>query len=132
VSSVFSRILAGDLSGRVVLSDDRCAALLTIAPVRPGHVLVVPRVEVDEWTDLDADLAAHLMVTAQRVGVAVKEVTGARRVALVVAGFEVPHVHLHVMPADDMADLDFGRADPAPDPAALDAMAARLRTALGT
>ncbi len=130
MSSVFTRILAGELTGRFVTQDERCAAFLTIAPIRPGHVLVVPRIEVDDWLDLDPALAAHLTVVAQRVGQAVRQVTGAGRVALIIAGFEVPHVHLHVLPADTMADLDFRRADADADPAALDLMRDRLLAAL--
>ena len=114
-----------------MLQDEHCAAFLTIAPLRPGHVLVVPRLEVDDWLDLPADLASHLMLVAQRLARAVKSVTSVDRVALVIAGFEVPHVHLHLLPADGMHDLDFARADPDPSPAALDDMQDTLIAALG-
>ena len=128
--SVFSRILAGELPGRFVHTDERCAAFLTIAPITPGHTLVVPREEVDHWTDLDPDLAAHLFVVAQRMGRGLKAAFRPARVGLVIAGLEVPHTHLHVVGLDTMADLDFGRADPGVDPAALDDAAERLRAAL--
>ena len=131
MASIFSRIFAGELPGRIVYADDKAVALLTIAPLRPGHVLVVPREEVDHWQDLDADLAAHLMVLAQRIGRAVREAFPAERVGLVIAGLEVPHTHLHLVPLDTLGDLDFTRADPSPDPVALDAAAARIRAALG-
>lgn len=124
--SVFTRILDGELPGRFVLRDARCAAFLTVAPLRPGHVLVVPVEEIDSWLDLPPDLAGHLMLVAQRVGRAVQAAFGSARVGLVVAGLEVPHAHLHVVPVDTMADLDFARADPAPDPAALDDAQARI------
>ena len=128
--SVFTRIMNGELPGRFVYSDDRCAAFLTIAPITPGHTLVVPREEVDHWTDLDPELAAHLFVVAQRVGRALKAAFSPARVGLVIAGLEVPHTHLHVVGVDTMADLDFARADPHVDPTALDEAAERLRTAL--
>lgn len=131
MASIFSRIIAGELPGRVVYADDRAVALLTIAPLRPGHVLVVPRAEVDHWQDLDADLAAHLMGVAQQIGRAVLEAFPAQRVGLMIAGLEVPHTHLHVVPLDTLGDLDFARADPSPDPAALDDAATRIRAALG-
>ncbi len=67
MSTIFSRVLAGELPGRFVYRDDVCAAFLTIAPITPGHTLVVPVAEVDHWVDLDDDLAAHLMVVAKRV-----------------------------------------------------------------
>ena len=131
MASVFTKILAGELPGRFVYTDDRCAAFLTIAPISPGHTLVVPREEVDSWTDLDPDLAAHLFVVAQRVGRALHAAFSPARVGLVIAGLEVPHTHLHVLGVDTMADLDFARADPGVDPAALDEAAERLRAALG-
>lgn len=131
MASVFTKILAGGLPGRFVYSDDRCAAFLTIAPITPGHTLVVPREEVDSWTDLDPDLAAHLFVVAQRVGRALHAAFSPARVGLVIAGLEVPHTHLHVLGVDTMADLDFARADAGVDPAALDEAAERLRAALG-
>ncbi len=126
VPSVFTRILDGELPGRFVLRDARCAAFLTVAPLRPGHVLVVPVEEIDSWLDLPPELAGHLVLVAQRVGRAVQAAFGSARVGLVVAGLEVPHAHLHVVPVDTMADLDFARADPAPEPAALDDAQARI------
>lgn len=126
VPSVFTRILDGELPGRFVLRDARCAAFLTVAPLRPGHVLVVPVEEIDSWLDLPPELAGHLVLVAQRVGRAVQAAFGSARVGLVVAGLEVPHAHLHVVPVDTLADLDFARADPAPEPAALDDAQARI------
>ncbi len=71
MASVFTMILDGDLPGRFVYRDELCAAFLTIEPITPGHTLVVPVQEVDHWVDLEADLAAHLMVTAQSVARAI-------------------------------------------------------------
>lgn len=110
MSSVFSKVLAGELPGRFVHRDERAAAFLTIAPVNPGHVLVVPVEEVDHWDDLPPDLAAHCFVLAQRVAKAVKAVYAPTRVALVIAGLEVPHAHLHVIGIDSEAELSFARA----------------------
>lgn len=131
MTSVFSRVLAGELPGRFVYRDKVCAAFLSIAPVRPGHLLVVPLAVVDDWLDLDGEVAAHLLLVAQRMGRAVRGVTGAARAGLVIAGFEVPHVHLHVIPADGLEDLDFARADPSPDPRQQDDLRDRLTAALG-
>lgn len=130
MTSIFSRIIAGELPGRLVHEDEHCVALLTIQPIRPGHTLVVPRTEVDHWLDLPPALAAHLMTVSQRVGRAVQQVSGSARVGLVVAGLEVAHAHLHVIPIDDMSDLDFARATDG-DPHELDAVAAGIRSALG-
>lgn len=94
--TIFSRIISGELPGRIVWSDDRVAAFLTIAPLTPGHTLVVPRAEVEEWTELDPELAAHVFAVAHTIGRALKKAFDAPRVGLVVAGFEVPHAHVHV------------------------------------
>lgn len=129
--SLFSRIIAGELPGRFVWRDERAVAFLTIAPLRPGHVLVVPRAEVDHWIDLEPDLAAHLMQVAQTVGRAVHTAFPSRKVGLLIGGLEVPHVHLHVTPIDDLRDMDFDRQDRNADPRALDDAADRIRRALG-
>lgn len=129
--TIFTRILNGEIPGRIVYRDDRCAAFLTIAPLKPGHTLVVPIAEVDHWLDLDADLAAHLMAVAQRVGRAIQQVWNPVKVGLVIAGLEVPHVHLHVVPIWSVHDMDFANQDRNPDPAALDDAMRKLRAAIG-
>ena len=128
--TLFSRIIAGEIPGRFVWRDPRAVAFLTIAPLRPGHCLVVPRDEVDHWLDLPPDLAGHLTQVAQKVGRAVQSAFPCRKVALMIAGLEVPHVHLHVVPIDDLGDMDFARQDRNADPKALDAAAERIREAL--
>jgi histidine triad (HIT) family protein len=130
MATLFTRIIDGGIPGRFVWSDDEAVAFLTIAPIAPGHVLVVPRVEIDHWLDLDADLAAHLMKVAQKVGEAQMAAFGPVRVGLIIAGLEVPHAHIHLVPIDTEADLSFARADHDPDPTALDEAAERLRAAL--
>jgi histidine triad (HIT) family protein len=128
--TIFTRIIEGELPGRFVWRDDQCVAFLSIAPLKPGHTLVVPRAEVDHWIDLDPDVNAHLMRVAQQVASAQQRAFSPERVGLMIAGLEVPHVHLHVVPIDGMADLDFGNVDPDPDPRALDVAADGLRAAL--
>jgi diadenosine tetraphosphate (Ap4A) HIT family hydrolase len=127
--SVFTRIIDGELPGRFVWKDPDVVAFLSIMPLRPGHTLVVPRQEIDQWTDLDAELLTRCMRVAHIVGGAVKRAFDAPRAGLIVAGFEVPHAHIHVVPAWDMGDLDFGNAQPAGDEE-LDAAADRVRAAL--
>lgn len=130
MATLFTKIIAGEIPGRFVWADARVVVLSTIAPITAGHVLVVPRAEVVELTDADDDLLAHLMHVAKLVGTAQKRAFSAPRAALLVAGFEVPHLHLHVLPAWGESELSFAnaRADtPAGD---LDAAAERLRAAL--
>ena len=129
MSSVFSKIIAGELPGRFVYRDDSVVAFLTIEPFTPGHTLVVPVEEVDKWTDLSPELWAHLNEVAQKVGRAVMDVTGAERAAYMIAGFEVPHTHLHVIPLRDETDILLSKATPASDDD-LDATMAALREAL--
>lgn len=130
VPSIFTRIIDGEIPGRFVWTDEVCVAFLDVRPLAHGHVLVVPRTEVDQWTDLDADTAAHLMTVAQRVGQAQKALLSPARIGLMIAGFEVPHVHVHVVPINGMGDLDFANADTNPDQAALDELHQQLAAAL--
>lgn len=130
MATVFTRIIRGELPGRFVWRDDRCVAFLSINPLQPGHTLVVPVEEVDHWIDLDPGLAGHLVTVAQLVGRAQQAAFRPVKVGLMVAGLEVPHAHLHVVPISGVHDLDFANADPAPDPAALDDAAERITAAL--
>src|SRR5262245_42467723 len=128
--TVFSRIIAGELPGRFVWRDADCVAFLTINPLRPGHTLVVPRKEVDHWIDLEPALAAKLFDTGRKTGAAIARAFPCRKVGVIVAGLEVPHAHVHLVPISDLHDLDFDRQEMNPDPRALDDAAARLRRTL--
>jgi len=130
VASVFSRILAGEIPAHFVWKDDRAVAFLTINPLRPGHVLVVPRKEVDHWLDLDDELRHHLIDVAHAVGRAVDAAFSPTKVGLMLAGLEVPHVHFHVVPIWNVHDLDFAKAERSPAPGALEDAAAKIRSAL--
>ena len=130
MASIFTRILNGELPGRFLWSDRDAVALLDVRPLHTGHALVIPRLEVDHWTDLDTRLASHLMTVAHHLAAAQRAVVPCQRIGLLIAGFEVPHTHVHVIPVDGMGDFDFSRADTHPDPAQLDEVAARLRDEL--
>nr|MDT0664198.1 HIT family protein [Micromonospora sp. DSM 115978] len=131
MTTLFTKIIQRELPGRIVYEDDDCVAFLTIAPIRPGHTLVVPRSEVDHWIDLPDDLLRSLWSAAGVVGRAVDAAFKPRRVAALLAGLEVPHVHIHLIPIASEREIDFGLADPNAEPAALDAAAERIRQALG-
>ncbi len=130
MTTIFTRIINGDLPGRFVWKDESCVAFLSIRPLRPGHTLVVPRVEIDHWLDLDAALLAHMMETAQAVGKAQMAGFHPERVGVMLAGLEVPHCHLHVVPIGGVHDLDFGNQDPSPDAAMMDEAAETIRREL--
>ena len=128
--SVFTRIIEGELPGRFVWRDEHVVAFLSIAPLSPGHVLVVPVEEVDHWLDLSDELWARVSEVALHVGRAIGDAFAPPRVAQIVAGFEVPHVHVHVFPAADLDALSFANADPSPRAEDLDDAAERIRSAL--
>ena len=128
--TLFTRIIDGELPGRFVWRDDASVGFLSINPLQPGHTLVVPRAEVDHWLDLEPALASHLMAVAQAIGRALNQAFSPTKVGLMIAGLEVPHVHLHVVPINGLGDLDFARADTRAQPAALDRAAAQIRAAL--
>jgi histidine triad (HIT) family protein len=130
MTTLFTRIIDGEIPGRFVWADDRAVAFTTIAPITDGHALVVPRAEVEQLTDADDDLLAHLVLVAKAVGRAQQTAWGAPRAALLVAGFEVPHLHLHVLPAWDESSLTFANARQDVPAEQLDAAAERLRDAL--
>ena len=130
MTSVFSKIIAGELPGTFVWRDDQVVAFLSIAPLVAGHVLVVPRQEIDQWTDLPIDLAGRCFDVASIIGRAVKAVWNAPRAGLIIAGFEVPHAHLHVFPAWHLGQFDFGAAHPLDDPGVLSEPAELIRKAL--
>ena len=132
MSSVFTKIIAGELPGRFVYRDEQVAAFLSINPVAYGHTLIVPVKEIDKWTDIEPQLWAQMNEVAQQVGRAVIEAFGSERAAYLIAGFEVPHAHIHVFPANDMSGYNLSAAMPADttDPAKMDDAANRLRELL--
>jgi len=130
VASIFTRIINGELPARFVYQDDSCVAFLSIRPLRPGHTLVVPRREVDHWLDVDAELLAHLAEVSQRIGRAQMAAFKPARIGMMIAGLEVPHLHIHVVPIQGIHDLDFANQDPNPDEAMMDASAESIRAEL--
>lgn len=130
MATIFSRIIGGELPGHFVWRDERCVGFLSINPHQPGHTLVVPVAEIDHWIDLDTDTAAHLMAVGRHIGAAQMDAFSPPRIGLMIAGFEVPHVHIHVLPMFGIRDLDFANAEAAPAPGTLETAAERLRGAL--
>ena len=128
--SIFTRIIGGEIPSRMLWDDDVCVAFLDVRPLAPGHALVVPRAEIDQWSDLPVETAAHLMTVAHHLAQAQKRVFQTARVGLMIAGFEVPHAHVHVVPMNSMAQLDFANADANPNQGELDEHLQRLRGAL--
>jgi histidine triad (HIT) family protein len=128
--TVFTRIINRELPGRFVYEDEYCAAFLTIAPVTPGHTLVVTRREVDDWLELEPAERNALWAACATVGRAIDKVYRPGKVAAMLIGLEVPHVHVHLIPINSESQLDLSKADPKTDPAALDEIAATLAAAV--
>jgi histidine triad (HIT) family protein len=130
VTTVFTRIIEGELPGTFVWRDDRCVAFMSINPLAPGHVLVVPIEEVDHWVDASPDLAAHLFGVTHRIADAQRRAFDCERVGVIIAGYEVPHMHIHSIPTNTMSQLSFANAAAAVDPADLRAWAAAITAEL--
>jgi diadenosine tetraphosphate (Ap4A) HIT family hydrolase len=130
MTTIFTRIIDGEIPGTFVFRDERCVAFMSINPMAHGHVLVVPIEEVDHWVEAPADLTAHLFDVARRIGVAQQAAFECERVGLIVAGYEVPHMHIHVIPTSNMGQLSFANAAAHVDPAELETAAAAIRAHL--
>lgn len=105
MSTIFTKIINGELPGNFAWQDDKCVAFATIEPRSPGHMLVVPRQEVDNYVDADPEIVAHLAKVVQIIGKAGCKAFGAPRAFIAVAGFDVPHLHIHVIPTDSLKIL---------------------------
>jgi diadenosine tetraphosphate (Ap4A) HIT family hydrolase len=130
MATLYTKIIDGDIPGRFVWADDECVAFLTIEPITPGHTLVVPRAEIEQWTAADDATLAHLMSVARRIGEAQQAEWDAPRAGVLVEGFLVPHLHIHVWPARSPADFEVHHVDRDPGEAALDDAAERIRARL--
>jgi diadenosine tetraphosphate (Ap4A) HIT family hydrolase len=128
--TIFTRIINGEIPGAFVWRDDRCVAFMSINPLRRGHVLVVPIEEVDHWVDASPELSAHLFEVTRHIARAQAEAFRPERVGVIIAGYEVPHAHIHVIPTNDMAELSFANAAPSVERSDLDSAADAIRTAL--
>lgn len=130
MATIFTRIIDGEIPGTFVYEDDRVVAFLDIEPMTDGHVLVVPREEIEHWIDMPEDLTAHVMHVAQRIGKAQKAAFDCPKVGVLIQGYEVPHVHVHVWPTYGLADFDPRNKGPMAEPAVLQANAEKIVGAL--
>jgi histidine triad (HIT) family protein len=128
--TIFTRIIRGEIPGTFVHRDERCVAFLSINPLAHGHTLVVPIEEIEHWIDMPDDLSAHLFEVAHRIGRAQQAAFECEKVGMIIAGYEVPHTHIHLIPTRHMGQLSFANAAASVDRAELDAAAAALLAAL--
>ncbi len=129
MDSIFSRIIRGEVPCHKVGEDDRFLAFLDINPVRVGHSLVIPKLEVDKFFDLPPDVLAGIMPFAQGVANRIAAVVPCNRIGVSVVGLEVPHAHMHLIPIDSIFDMDFSRTKLKMAQAELAALADRIRNA---
>jgi len=108
--TLFTRILDGDIPGTFVYRDDQCAAFLSINPLADGHVLVVPVEEVDHWVDLPPTLSEHLFKVSHRLGIAIQKAFPCERVGMIIAGYEINHCHIHLIPTQNITQFNFANA----------------------
>ena len=130
MATIFTKIINGELPGRFVYEDDEVVAFLTIEPMTPGHTLVVPRAEIDQWQGIDPAVFGRIMSVAQLVGKAVCKAFDAERAGVIIAGLEVPHLHVHVFPTRSLSDFGFANVDRNPSAESLDEAQSKITAAL--
>ncbi|UTW64594.1 HIT family protein [bacterium SCSIO 12741] len=130
MSSIFSRIIAGEIPCYKIAETENCFAFLDIFPLKAGHLLIVPKQEVDELFDLDEDIYTELQQFARTIGIALKKAVPCTRIGTAVVGLEVPHAHIHLIPIDRMKDMDFAQDKLQFSPEEFEAIAASIRNHL--
>jgi histidine triad (HIT) family protein len=128
--SVFTRIINREIPGHIVAEDENYIAILDIMPLVMGHVLVIPKKEVDYIFDLEDNILAGLHVFSKKIAGALKKVVPCRRIGVAVVGLEVPHVHVHLVPMNTMDDINFTRPKLQPTQEALTEVAEKIRQVL--
>jgi len=128
MSTLFSRIIKGEIPCYKIAEDDRYFAFLDINPLREGHTLIVPRTETDYIFDLDDETLAGMMVFSKKVAAAIREAFPCNRIGVAVLGLEIPHTHIHLVPMDSMEDINFRNPKLKFSPAEFEDSAARIRS----
>ena len=109
MSSIFTKIVKGEIPSYKIAEDDRYYAFLDIHPLSEGHTLVIPKQEIDYLFDLEDDLLAGMMIFSKKVACAIEKVVSCKRIGVAVLGLEVPHAHIHLIPINSEADISFSR-----------------------
>ena len=107
MASIFSKIVAGEIPCYKVAENEHFLAFLDIFPLKKGHILIIPKKEVDYIFDLDSDTYSGLMNFAKNVAIAIKKVVPCNRIGISVVGLEVPHAHVHLIPINSVNDMNF-------------------------
>ena len=126
MSTIFSKIILGDIPAHKVAETEDYLAFLDINPLKMGHVLVIPKTEIDYIFDLEDDNYAGLMIFAKVVAKAIKRAVPCTRIGAAVIGLEVPHAHIHLIPIDEISDMNFSNEKLKPTEKELSEMALRI------
>ncbi len=129
MASLFTRIVNGEIPCHKICEDENYLAFLEIQPINPGHTLVIPKKEIDYLFDIGDDTLGGLMVFAKKVAHAIRKEIPCKRIGVMVAGLEVPHAHIHLIPILGISDLSFENAKPVKSPE-LAKIAERIRKRL--
>ncbi len=132
MTTIFTRIIQGEIPGTFVYKDEACVAFMSINPMADGHVLVIPRDEVDHWVDLSPYIASHMFEVSHRISRALSIAFPCEKVGLIIAGYEVNHCHIHLIPTTNMGQLSFANAATSVERSALEAHAEKITAALAT
>lgn len=109
MGTLFSRIVSGEIPSHRIAEDDNYYAFLDINPLAEGHTLVIPKKEIDYIFDLDDELLAGIQVFSKRIAKAIEKVIPCQRIGIAVLGLEIPHAHIHLIPINNIEDINFGR-----------------------
>lgn len=127
MASIFSKIVAGEIPSHKVAETENCLAFLDVFPLAHGHVLVIPKKEIDYLFDVEDALFTEMHLFAKRVAKAIGEAVPCRRVGVAVIGLEVPHAHIHLIPLNSVQDINFSREKLKPSQDELASVAEKIR-----
>lgn len=130
MTTIFTRIIRGEIPGTFVYEDEACVAFMSINPLADGHVLVVPKDEVDHWVDLSPYLSSHLFEVSHKISRALQRAFPCERIGLIIAGYEVNHCHIHLIPTENMGQLNFANAAASVERSTLEAHAEKIKRSL--
>ena len=130
MTTIFTHIIRGEIPGTFVYEDEACVAFMSINPLADGHVLVVPKDEVDHWVDLSPYLSSHLFEVSHKISRALQRAFPCERIGLIIAGYEVNHCHIHLIPTENMGQLSFANAAASVERSTLEAHAEKIKQSL--
>ena len=130
MATVFSKISSGEIPSYKIADTENCFAFLDINPLANGHVLVVPKMEIDYIFDLEEARLEELIVFAKKIAIAIKKAVPCKKIGMTVIGLEVPHAHIHLIPINEVSDMNFSKTKMSPSPDELSQMAIKIKSYL--